>query len=460
MSGRVNVTGQKNCGANRAVPEAVREGVATWNLRVSDLSHPVRGAGGVILRPRHGFGLFLVDKSRNAGDIIFHAGSRSYIVEYFGREVRRVQDDNDYYVFNGRGYIDANGYRSSVGRYANDARFTIDVDGNAVYDWTVLNNAYLDVDNHTVVIRAWHEIRNNDEVTVTYGEEYWRDKYPQLRVVGRQPPDEPDAPPPEEQDEGGVDVEPEPEPEAPLLLPPVPPAFVPPPPPPDPVNLFRFGVVENVPAAAPEPLPPRRRNMREFILYRYADVANGEQDVQEERVVVHSLDHHHNPRHYIGTFVSGGVMKVLKVALQHSFDYENDEDEEDNEGKALNFSLQHWTEENLHASLYSQNNDFNNRIVRVYPVFAAKRFGDETRVYLAKVTDFIEQPRRRQRAADRQAREAQEQQITERILQYIRTLPRQNELTTNPDFSRRHNVLVDENGDAMYHDFDRNIVGW
>src|SRR4026209_562250 len=95
------------------------------------------------------------------------------IVEYKGKRTtwREVKDDDgkNGYIFyiNRDNVIDALRARTTLARYANDARGIVRIKG-------VLNNSDYVIDGKKVFIESSKDIPANSEILVDYGKEYWQ----------------------------------------------------------------------------------------------------------------------------------------------------------------------------------------------------------------------------------------------------------------------------------------------
>jgi len=95
------------------------------------------------------------------------------IVEYKGKRTtwKEVKDDDgkNGYIFyiNRDNVIDALPARTTLARYANDARGIVRIKG-------VLNNSDYVIDGKKVFIESSKDIPANSEILVDYGKEYWQ----------------------------------------------------------------------------------------------------------------------------------------------------------------------------------------------------------------------------------------------------------------------------------------------
>jgi SET domain-containing protein len=112
--------------------------------------------------PGAGFGLFTKVEIRK--------GTR--IVEYKGRlqpwkEVKHEDGYNPYlFKINSRIAVNAESYKKSFGRYANDARGFARIKG-------LRNNSEYEVEGKKVYIDAIRNIKRNEEILVEYGGNFW-----------------------------------------------------------------------------------------------------------------------------------------------------------------------------------------------------------------------------------------------------------------------------------------------
>ncbi len=130
-------------------------------------------------------------KLRGAGKGLFtrvDIPKRTRIVEYKGRlqAWKDVKDEDGYnhYLFklNSRAAVNALNYKKTFGRYANDARGFVRVEG-------LRNNSEYETKGNKVYIDAVRNIKKNEEIFVEYGGNFWallrkieREKRKKLKV--------------------------------------------------------------------------------------------------------------------------------------------------------------------------------------------------------------------------------------------------------------------------------------